>query len=223
MKKLFCTLLPGLFFFSACESSKPITLTSSWFNLVQINPGTYKTIYIMGLFNNPTVSSILEYELAHESGARKFTAYRHHEVFPYTFDTPEKQKEQVLLKIKSLNCDAIFTSALIDVHSETHYVSTSSIGVGVAAPYPANHYESNFNSYYGYYYAETSLSGYYETNKLYFIESNLYDARTFELLWTVQSQSYNPSDIEEVSKAYCHELFHKLEEQKFFKGRRPQQ
>ena len=64
------------------------------------------------------------------------------------------------------------------------------------------------------------LSGYYETNHLYFIESNLYDTNTLELLWSVQSHSYNPSDIEKVSKDYCHELFDELEKEKDFRGRK---
>jgi len=55
---------------------------------------------------------------------------------------------------------------------------------------------------------------------LYFIESNLYDVNTLELLWSVQSKSYNPTDIEKVSKEYCNELFKLMEKEKDFRGRK---
>lgn len=180
----------------------------------------YKNIYIIGLFNNTTVSTILEYELAMEGNSRRYITHRNREEFPYIFDDFAKGKEMLLTKVKSLGCDAIFVTSLKDVHSETYYVSTSSIGVGVSGAYTPNGAYNNFDTYYASYYAETSLSGYYQTDKHYFIESNLYDANTHELLWSVQSQSYNPTDVEKVSKEYCDELFKLLEKEKDFRGRK---
>jgi len=180
----------------------------------------YKKIYIMGLFNNPTVSAILEYEIAAEANTRRYTTYRNREEFPYIFEDPAQGKDLLLAKVKKLECDAIFITTLKDVHSESYYVSTSSIGVGVSGYNPYNGYANNFNSYYSGYYAETSLSGYYQTDKTYFVESNLYDANTLELLWSVQSKSYNPTDIEKVSRDYCDELFDQLEKEKDFRGRK---
>lgn len=215
--------IPILFiitFFLSCMPTKDITITNSWINRERLKERAYKNIYIIGLFNNTTVSAILEYEIAMEANSRRYKTYRNREEFPYIFDDPAKGKEMLLAKVKTLGCDAIFITTLKDVHSESHYVSTSSIGVGVSGYTPMNGYANNFDSYYSSYYTETSLSGYYETNKLYFVESNLYDANTHELLWSVQSQSYNPVDIEKVSKDYTHELFDELEKEKDFRGRR---
>jgi hypothetical protein len=204
----------------SCVPSKQITITSSWMNKERIKERAYKNIYIIGLFNNTTVSTILEYEIAMEANSRRYTTYRNREEFPYIFDNPQQGKEMLLAKVKKMGCDAIFITTLKDVHSETYYVSTSSIGVGVSGYYPYNSYAGNFNSYYSSYYTETSLSGYYQTDKHYFIESNLYDANSLELLWSVQSQSYNPTDIERVSKEYCDQLFKELEKEKDFRGRK---
>ncbi|MEO8150325.1 MAG: hypothetical protein ABI723_22010 [Bacteroidia bacterium] len=220
MKKISFAFLLSLSLLTACESSKQITIVSSWLNKEKIKAKPIKKIYIMGLFNNPTVSTVLEYELATEANARRYITFRNREEFPYIFDNPEDGKVHLLDKVKSLECDAIFVTSLKDVQSETHYVSTSSIGVSTGGYYPMNGSANNFNTYYAGYYHETSLSGYYQTNKLYFIESNLYDANTSELLWSVQSKSYNPGDIEKVSKAYVNELFKLLEKEKDFKGRR---
>ena len=43
---------------------------------------------------------------------------------------------------------------------------------------------------------------------------------SLELLWSVQSKSYNPTDIEKVSKEYCNELFKLMEKEKDFRGRK---
>ena len=222
MKKFILWVLGILTILVSCVPTKQITITNSWLNREKMKERAYKNIYIIGLFNNTTVSTILEYEIAMEANSRRFTTYRNREEFPYIFDDPQQGKEMLLAKVKKLGCDAIFITTLKDVHSESYYVSTSSIGVGVSGYYPYNSYAGNFNSYYGSYYTETSLSGYYQTDKMYFIESNLYDANTLELLWSVQSQSYNPTDVERVSKDYCHELFSKLEKEEHFRGRKNQ-
>ncbi|MFI5220324.1 MAG: hypothetical protein ACHQNT_12640 [Bacteroidia bacterium] len=220
MKKISFAFLSAVLLLTACESSKQISIVNSWLNREKLKDRPVKKIYIMGLFNNPDVSTALEYALADEAKARRYIAYRNSDQFPYKLDNRDEAKRLILEKVKSLGCDAIFVTALKDMQSETHYVSTSSIGVGVSGYYPVNGYQNNFNSYYTGYYAETSLSGYYETNKTYFMESNLYDTNTLELLWSVQSKSYNPADIEKVSKEYVNELFKLLEKEKDFRGRR---
>jgi len=222
MKKFTPAFIIIISFLTSCVPSRDIKITNSWINREKLKEKPYKNIYIMGLFNNPTVSAIQEYELAIEANSRRYTTHRNREEFPYIFENPADGKELLLQKVKSLGCDAIFITTLKDIHSESYYVSTSSIGVGVGGYNPYNGYYNNFNSYYSGYYAETSLSGYYQTDKYYFIESNLYDANTFELLWSVQSQSYNPTDIEKVSKDYCHILFKDLEKEKDFRGRKQQ-
>jgi len=204
----------------SCVPTRDITITNSWLNRERMKQRAYKNIYIIGLFNNTTVSTILEYEIAMEANSRRYTTHRNREEFPYIFDDFAKGKEMLLSKVKTLGCDAIFVTSLKDIHSETYYVSTSSVGVGVSGAYTPNGDYNNFDTYYTSYYAETSLSGYYQTDKHYFIESNLYDANTYELLWSVQSQSYNPTDIEKVSKDYTHELFDQLEKEKDFRGRK---
>ena len=221
MKKISIAFLSAVLLLTACGPTKDISITNSWLNREKMKDRPVKKIYLMGLFNNPTVSSTLEHVLAEEAKSRRYIAYRNTDEFPYKFDNPEQGKPLLLDKVKKLGCDAIFVTALKDVQSETHYVSTSSVGVGVAGGYyPYDTYANNFNSYYSGYYVETSLSGYYETNHMYFIESNLYDSNTLELLWSVQSQSYNPTDIEKVSKEYCDELFKLLEKEENFRGRK---
>jgi len=45
--------------------------------------------------------------------------------------------------------------------------------------------------------------GYYTTERTYLIESNLYDVKTGDLIWTVQSSSFNPSSFESWFNGYA--------------------
>jgi hypothetical protein len=42
--------------------------------------------------------------------------------------------------------------------------------------------------------------GYYTTDKTYFMEGELFDAETETMIWSVQTESYNPSSIDKFSK-----------------------
>jgi hypothetical protein len=227
MKQLSLAFLVTVLLLTACAPTKQINIVNSWLNREKLKDRPVKKVYIMCLFHNSTMIEALEHALEQEATARKYTTYGNSYSFPYKIDDPEVAKSLILQRVKSLDCDAIFVTAVKSVRSETHYVSTSSVGVGVSGGYypyngyqPYNSYQGNFNSYYSGYYSETSLSGYYETDKSYFIESNLYDTNTLELLWSVQSKSYNPTDAEKVSKEYCNDLFKLLEKEPDFRGRK---
>src|SRR5205809_487762 len=108
MKKTIPLFLIIVSLLTSCEPSRQISITNSWINREKMKEKPYKNIYIMGLFNNPTVSAIQEYELAIEANSRRYTTHRNREEFPYIFENPADGKELLLKKVKSLGCDAIF-------------------------------------------------------------------------------------------------------------------
>ena len=120
MKKIIFAFLSVVLLLAACQSSKQISIVNSWLNREKLKDRPVKSIYIMGLFNNPDVSIVLENTLADEAKARRYVAYRNHDQFPYKLDNPDDTKRLILEKVKKLGCDAIFVSALKDVQSETH-------------------------------------------------------------------------------------------------------
>ncbi|HRI19814.1 MAG TPA: hypothetical protein PLA68_02620 [Panacibacter sp.] len=116
-------------------------------------------------------------------------------------------KEAFLKKVSDLGCETIFTVALVDKQSETRYNPGSS---SIYAPYPMYGYYGRFGGYYGY--SSMMYSpGYYSTDKTYFLESNLYDAKTEELLLSIQSKAENPPAIQKSSKLYTESLIKELE------------
>lgn len=229
MHRIFCIVLPLIFLFLSlpfCTPTKPISTTASWVNKSKIGVKKYHHIYIIGLLNTKAVNSIVENDLQTLAVARGFDIWRNQDVFPYDFGDKEVARTATIAKIKEVGCDGILSIALKDVKSETSYVGGSSISVSgygptqqafqqptADSPYPMQTYYNNFNNYYYNYQTVASSPGYYHTDKTYFLEANFYDALTGEILWAIQSKTYNPKDIEGISKMYCQELVQTLEKQ----------
>jgi hypothetical protein len=58
---------------------------------------------------------------------------------------------------------------------------------------------------------------YYTTEKNYFMQSNLYDAISEEIMWSVQSEIFNPSSLKKFSQDYMASLVTQLEKEKVMK------
>jgi hypothetical protein len=123
------------------------------------------------------------------------------------------KKDVLIQAIKDLGCDAIFSIAVVDQQSETHYVPATSSSVYM--PYGGyGYYYSGFYAYSPAFYTP----GYYTEDKTYFIESNLYDVNTEKLLISMQSKVVNPGDITKSSKKYTDMLVTELQNQGFMKN-----
>ncbi|MFZ4633140.1 MAG: hypothetical protein ACOYNO_02925 [Saprospiraceae bacterium] len=182
---------------SSCGPS--IQATGSWVDQQKIRPESYKTICVMALTAKMNIRQTLENDLAAELERRGIKAVKSYNLFPPSFDkTAPGSKDVMAKKIAEANCDAIFTTALIDQKSETRYVPGSTM----YAPYPNYGYYGNFYGYYNYSYPTFYDPGYITTDKTFFLESNLYDAKAGDLVFSVQSETYNPSNLEGFSRDY---------------------
>lgn len=137
--------------------------------------------------------------------------------------------EAILNKVKELKLETIYTVALKDVRTESHYVQSSESYYNpmMGGAYGAY---SNFGSYYGNYYgggmgmmgyggggvvmstASSSYNpGYTVEKKTFYLESNLYDTQTQELLLSVQTKAIDPESINKASKQYTAKLIKELD------------
>ena len=134
-----------------------------------------------------------------------FGVERSWDYFPPTFENKNPpSREKMLEKIRSLNCDLIFTIHLTDKRSETRYIPS---GMGYYGPYPG--YGLYFRGFYSYWYPFFYDPGYYVTDRYYFLEGNLFDTQTETLIWSVQTTTINPSSIENFSKSLIETLLQK--------------
>jgi hypothetical protein len=99
---------------------------------------------------------------------------------------------------------------LVDKKSETHYVP----GTTAYSPYMGyggGYGAVGFGGYYGA--AHTSMystPGYYTEDKTYFMQANLFDAATEKMIWSAQSEAYDPSKISTFSKDYADLLVERM-------------
>lgn len=183
---------------ASCGPSHKVT--SSWVSPeAKSSPKKYTSIFIAALTQNQAAKNIVEEDLAKAARARGFKVFKSSEIFAPNFTKDQSDKAVILAKVKELGCDAILTSALIDKTSETRY------NPGTVAYTPYMGYGGyGFGGYYGYMYpAMYSSPGYYTTEKTYFIETNLFDVATEKMVYSVQSQAYDPSTITAFSRDYC--------------------
>jgi hypothetical protein len=75
----------------------------------------------------------------------------------------------------------------------------------------------SFFGYYSHYYSTISASGYYSNDKTYFMQSNLFDKASQELMFSVQSEIFNPSSLPSFSRTYISTLMKQLEKAKLLK------
>ena len=109
--------------------------------------------------------------------------------------------------------------ALVNSASETKYVSGSSLTTYVPYPYsysggfhgynPHSAY-GGFGGYYTYAVSTISSPGYYTTNNKYFLEAKMFDLKTEELLFSVQTEAKNPEGIEKSGKEYTQTLMDEI-------------
>ena len=71
-------------------------------------------------------------------------------------------------------------------------------------------YYGRFTGYYSYYNPVMYDPGYYATDKNYYLEINLYDAKTEELVWSAQSETTNPTSIETFSNSFSQLVVNQL-------------
>lgn len=195
--RLLLLLFPALLLLlQSCTNSTVIV--ASWANKEAAKAKPHHTIFIAALAQNMDVRTSLESYLADEAVKRNLTAVKSYEVFLPNFTKDNMPtKEEMLKVIKEKKCDAIFLVSLLDVKTESRYVPGSSY-----APASSYGYYGGWYGYYGYNYPRVYEAGYYTTDKLFYLESNLFDTETGNILWSAQSETTNPTSIDQFSKDY---------------------
>lgn len=217
MAKLKVFSLVVLFAFACLScSNSSMRIMATWVNRKDMPPpapGKHK-IFIFAMTQNYEAQVNIENDLATAAANHGIKTVRSIDAFGPILTLDKLPKKDVLLQaIKDVGCDAIFSIAVVDQQSETHYVPATSSSVYM--PYSGyGYYYSGFYAYSPNFYSP----GYYTTDKTYFIESNLYDVNTEKLLISMQSKVVNPGDITKSSKKYTDMLVTELQNQGFMKN-----
>jgi len=211
--KLFSVILTLILSFTFSFCSPSIKTTSSWVNKEKLPAEPVKSVFIMAFTDKMDVRSHLEDALAVAAQKKGLKTYKSIDVIgPVDMKYIAPVKDVFMKKLQALNCETIFTIALVNATSETKYVGGTTISTympysygpyGGYGGYGANAAYGGFGGYYGYAVTTMSTPGYYTTDNKYFLEAKMFDLPTEELLLSIQTKADNPASIEKSSTEYA--------------------
>lgn len=183
-------------------------ITGSWVNRAELPKVPYKSIFVIVISQNSEANRLVEDLMAKRITTKERKAVRCSEMIPEAVSVAKGlTKEQLSEAIKKSGCDAVFTIALLNVATVEHYVP----GAVYAPYYPMSYgYYGSYWGYYNYYSPQVYSPGYYTSDRIYYLESNFYDLAGDKLLWSVQSETYNPTALKSWFNSYSYMLINHL-------------
>ncbi|SDE96985.1 hypothetical protein SAMN05216464_111123 [Mucilaginibacter pineti] len=181
---------------TACGTTTMIT--GSW-RKDHATANGYHNIFVAAMTGNIPVKQAVEKGLQQQLSTKGLTVEKSVDVFPPSFSTQAGAKRGLILgQIQQTGADGILTIALLRQETESRYVP----GGGYYNPSLRFGYYHRFWTYYSNWYPSIYASGYYDQQKVYYLETNLYDAKTEELIWAAQSKTYDPTNLDSFLKGY---------------------
>lgn len=201
MKKINALVMLLLLLATGCNTTK---ITSAW-KAPDIVPREYKKIMVLGLIHE-TDRNLREDMENHLVGDLKELGYNalssYAEYGPKAFE--KMDETEALTKLKDSAVDAVITIVLLDKKKEKNYVPERMF----YSPY--GYYHNNFWGYRSALYVRIYQPGYYVTNTRYFWESNLYDMENQKLVYSLQTQSFDPDDTDLLGHQYGRLIVNKM-------------
>jgi len=207
-KNVFLIFMIGLIFV-AC--STPKESTGVWINKDKIQGKSFTKIFIVVMSADPEARSTVENDLARIATSRGHQVVKSIDVITTNLKDPKMPtKDEVVAKVKESGCDGVFVAALLKKEESVGYTA------GTTA-YSIQPYQTYYTGYYTYWYPSVSTASYYDHEKTYVMQSNLYDVASEEIMWSVQSKVFSPETIKKFSQAYTSALVKQLEKEKLIK------
>lgn len=202
MKKILVII--GLLVLTACSSIK---FVDSWRN-EEITSFKPKKLLVVGMTDNLTARKLFEEELKKAFLLHNIYAEESTIVFDKTFTKSKKSEAEVdemIQEIADEGFDAVIISAVK--------------GVDKKITYPSNYYSVGYRwSHFGYYYFRFQdvyyNPGYYESYKVYNVETSIYnlnEGKEKSLVWVGSLNLVDPQTISSTVKKYVTKIIEQLE------------
>ena len=173
-KLVLSALLISLFF--GCGPS--VTLTKTWTD-PSLNGDTkpFNKVLVIAQLKDDSTRRIAEDKIVASSPRGNF-------IQSYNYLKPsEKEENLVISELTRDGIDGIILMRLTDIEKTTSYVQGTSYYGGWG-------YRGGYYGGYGYGYGSP---GYYQEDKTYYVETNIYDVKSNKLLWSGTTSTLNPT------------------------------
>ncbi|MFZ6053152.1 hypothetical protein [Halocola ammonii] len=120
----------------------------------------------------------------------------------------ESFQDSVVMMVDAKGFDALLTITLLEKETEARYVPGTVYDPVVGYPY-----YNNFWGYYSYNYGVVYDPGYYNVERDYYIEANLYDADSEEIIWSAQTRTHDPGTLGNLADDFAKVIAEELDEE----------
>lgn len=163
-------------------------------------PRNFKKLMVIGMSTNVAARATFEDELVYFLRLKGINAVAASSVLPpdrgVVSEAPEVQKQMLVGE----GFDGVFAISLLEKKESTKYVQGSSSYA------PASFYGGYYGSFYSYYphmYSSVYQPGYLVASQEIILNSSLFDIETGDLLWSAQSDTSDPSSIDNAANSYA--------------------
>ena len=195
IRTLMLVLLAGVIL-QGCYST---SISASWMSDTH-QPRNFKKLMVIGMSSNVAARATFEDELVYFMRLKGINAVAASSVLPpdraIVSESPEVQKQRLVQE----GFDGVFAISLLEKTETTKYVQGSSSYA------PASFYGGYYGSFYSYYphmYSSVYQPGYLVASQEIIMNSSLFDVDSGELLWSAQSDTTDPSSIDDAANSYA--------------------
>ena len=177
-------------------------MTASWSNPEFAAP-RFEKIVVAGVIDNVAARRSLELEVVSELKKKGINAVPAFNVFRPGYLESNPDPTDIQLKLADNAIDGAIVLAVLDIKEEEYYVP------GSTTYQP----RMNYNMWWDYYYTTYNRidnPGYYAQSTEVYVESQLYDVASGDVVWTGQSRTADPTSITDFTKSYAHSMVAKL-------------
>lgn len=183
----------------------PVTVTGDW--RAPEYAQRAKKVLVVGVFELPLNRRSMEDALAEELGKEGVRVVTSCSLMP---GDKMPEGETFRREAEGLQVDAVLVTRLVDVEKETVFVPPRARLV----PHPF--YYRRLYTYYGhaYYTIYDYEPGYVVERSIVSLETNLYDARTDRLVWSLATESFDPQNTKELVEPLARLITERLKKEK---------
>ena len=198
----------------SCTSSKKTT--GVWINPNRPEGKTYSKTFVVVMTADVEARLKIESDLIAAAKAKGHDAEKSIDALPVDLSNPVvPTKDQIVEKVKASGCDAVLIASLLRKDEAMRYEP----GKTTYTIMPYYTFVGNFAGYYSNISPIISTPGYYANDKEYFMQTNLYDYATQEIIWSVQSTIFSPSSLRGFSQSYTISLVNQLDKAGLLKNK----
>ena len=186
---------------SACASTK---VTAVWRD--DAYAGMPRKALVILVTGEPILMRVFEDEFVQQLKARRVEAVPGYSLFPLD---KKLEKEEIAAATEKMNADTLFITRLVDKKSyETYY--PGSVYATHAGPRGYGWHDNYARGYTSY----QATPGYVVQQNVLYIETQLYDVKTANLIWSVMTETQAESSVESEVKTFVKVIMKSLTEKR---------